>query len=260
MQLLLTTLALLVLAGPNDDPVPAGLRCLQAAYPDSVASITPASLTLVDGTLIPWDDGREKDLATQLTDPDLQDQVATIYPVGKDWKGPPPHGHDPGRARVDAFFRGVYGTTRKAVGAHIVTIRWMPKTTSKKIRVTTIGGVNEKVQAISDEMDRLPKKFRKYAAEPSSWNWRVIKGTDRLSAHSFGIAIDVGVKYSNYWRWDLRKGVKGIPEWRNKFPMEIVEIFERHGFIWGGKWSHYDTMHFEYRPELFHPLCTSAAQ
>jgi hypothetical protein len=32
---------------------------------------------------------------------------------------------------------------------------------------------------------------------------------------------------------------------------ERVEIFERHGFIWGGKWYHYDTMHFEYRPE--HP-------
>ena len=31
---------------------------------------------------------------------------------------------------------------------------------------------------------------------------------------------------------------------------EIVDIFERHGFIWGGKWYHYDTMHFEHRPEL----------
>ncbi|NUM57423.1 MAG: M15 family metallopeptidase, partial [Bdellovibrionaceae bacterium] len=27
--------------------------------------------------------------------------------------------------------------------------------------------------------------------------------------------------------------------------------FESEGFIWGGKWNHYDTMHFEYRPELF---------
>ena len=36
-------------------------------------------------------------------------------------------------------------------------------------------------------------------------------------------------------------------------PHKIVEIFERHGFIWGGKWYHYDTMHFEYRPELLPP-------
>ena len=36
----------------------------------------------------------------------------------------------------------------------------------------------------------------------------------------------------------------------NTLPAEVIDIFERHGFIWGGKWSHYDTMHFEYRPEL----------
>ena len=33
-------------------------------------------------------------------------------------------------------------------------------------------------------------------------------------------------------------------------PTEIVAIFEKHGFIWGGKWYHFDTMHFEFRPEL----------
>jgi hypothetical protein len=39
--------------------------------------------------------------------------------------------------------------------------------------------------------------------------------------------------------------------YRNRVPYEIVEIFERHGFIWGGKWGHFYTMHFEYRPEFF---------
>lgn len=33
-------------------------------------------------------------------------------------------------------------------------------------------------------------------------------------------------------------------------PMQIVDAFERHGFTWGGRWNHYDTMHFEYRQEL----------
>ena len=42
----------------------------------------------------------------------------------------------------------------------------------------------------------------------------------------------------------------GVEDLRNSYPQEIVDIFEKHGFIWGGKWSHFDLMHFEYRPEL----------
>jgi peptidoglycan LD-endopeptidase CwlK len=41
-----------------------------------------------------------------------------------------------------------------------------------------------------------------------------------------------------------------VNAYQNKIPIEIVKIFEANGFIWGGKWWHYDTMHFEYRPEL----------
>jgi len=39
----------------------------------------------------------------------------------------------------------------------------------------------------------------------------------------------------------------------SQIPIQIVRIFEKHGFIWGGYWYHYDTMHFEYRPELLLP-------
>ncbi|MDP3291618.1 MAG: M15 family metallopeptidase, partial [Sulfuricurvum sp.] len=33
-----------------------------------------------------------------------------------------------------------------------------------------------------------------------------------------------------------------------------------HGFIWGGRWYHYDTMHFEYRPELLASSCVATAK
>ena len=36
----------------------------------------------------------------------------------------------------------------------------------------------------------------------------------------------------------------------DRIPKEIVDVFEKYGFIWGGRWYHYDTMHFEYRPEF----------
>jgi hypothetical protein len=65
--------------------------------------------------------------------------------------------------------------------------------------------------------------------------------------HAFGAAIDLNARFGDYWQW--RKG-GGPIVWKNRIPLPIVEIFERHGFIWGGKWYHYDSLHFEYRPEI----------
>jgi hypothetical protein len=30
----------------------------------------------------------------------------------------------------------------------------------------------------------------------------------------------------------------------------VVRYFEDEGFVWGGKWLMFDTIHFEYRPEI----------
>jgi len=75
---------------------------------------------------------------------------------------------------------------------------------------------------------------------------------------TFDLFADKEKGYSNYWRWDLEKS--GLSDaditettplhYQNRIPWEIVLIFEKYGFIWGGKWEHYDTMHFEYRPEM----------
>jgi peptidoglycan LD-endopeptidase CwlK len=76
----------------------------------------------------------------------------------------------------------------------------------------------------------------------------------RLSTHSFGITIDINTDFSNYWQWDNKvwktKGEDMDFPYINRIPLGIVKVFEKHGFIWGGKWYHYDSMHFEYRPEL----------
>ena len=81
---------------------------------------------------------------------------------------------------------------------------------------------------------------------------RNIAGTDRPSAHAFGIAVDIDVGRADYWRWRKPGTAAG---WRNRVPQAIVDAFEAENFIWGGRWYHYDTMHFEYRPELFDPGC-----
>jgi len=94
-----------------------------------------------------------------------------------------------------------------------------------------------------------------------TWCWRTIAGTGNLSPHSYGIAIDIYDRRSpriSYWRFvspDPQKASRW-PElvsheriWQP--PQELVYCFEKHGFVWGGKWYHFDPMHFEYRPEFF---------
>jgi hypothetical protein len=80
-----------------------------------------------------------------------------------------------------------------------------------------------------------------------TYNDRVIAGTSRKSAHAYGIAIDLSVAESAYWRTSTR--------FSNRYPSEIVTAFEAEQFIWGGRWRHFDTMHFEFRPEYFDAEC-----
>jgi hypothetical protein len=87
---------------------------------------------------------------------------------------------------------------------------------------------------------------------------REIDGSSTRSQHAWGMAVDfVPDSYGGrdvYWRWSRvydRDGWHRIPlERRWSPPGAVIEIFERHGFVWGGKWPHFDNMHFEYRPEI----------
>jgi hypothetical protein len=89
------------------------------------------------------------------------------------------------------------------------------------------------------------------------YNWREIRGSSRMSYHSWGLAVDIQPKDPGgkgiYWRWERARDDNWmiLPlERRWKPPDRVIAAFEREGFIWGGKWALYDTMHFEYRPEL----------
>jgi len=87
--------------------------------------------------------------------------------------------------------------------------------------------------------------------------WRDIAGTVIRSPHSYGTAIDILPKSlkgkQTYWLWtsDHTEEWWTVPyEKRWHPPDTVIKAFENHGFIWGGKWPLFDTMHFEYRPEI----------
>lgn len=223
---------------------------LTAAYPAFLARRDGNSLVWRDGKRQAIDDGRgPKTAAERLDAPDLKDMLAQPYPAGT--APPPARDMDPGRARNSDFFTAMYGDCqRDEVGKNLVPVVWLPKKWGKTLQVTRVNGVAERVAAVSAELDQLPARFDVHLFPPAgAYNCRAIAGTERVSPHGLGIAIDISTKQSDYWRWG-KPGVDGQPVYRNRIPQEIVAIFEKHGFIWGGKWYHYDTMHFEYRPEL----------
>ncbi|NOT71161.1 MAG: M15 family metallopeptidase [Hyphomicrobium sp.] len=227
---------------------------LLAGYPGIVTRVDATSVHFADGTTMPLDDGRgPKSFDAWLAAPDIDDMFALAYPAGTP-ATPPAKDADPGRARNAAFFEKVYGDCRKGnVPANLADVVWLPKKSGARIKATRINGVAQKLQAVSDALDALPAAFDVYLKPPAgTYNCRKIAGSTSASAHSYGIAIDIATARADYWRWSGggTAGASGPIRYRNKIPPEIVAIFEQHGFIWGGRWHHYDTMHFEYRPEL----------
>jgi len=224
---------------------------LAAAYPDFVKGRDGDALILKDGTRIKIDDGEAaKSHAAWLARPDLKDMFLYDYPVGAKADAPALN-FDPGRARNEAFFKRMYGDCAKGgVKPDLVTVAWMPKWGGTPLKVTRVNSVARRLEAVVSDLEMLPARFKKYLV-PSGGTYvcRAIAGTDQRSAHGYGIAIDIAVPRSSYWRW-AKGGPNGPVRYRNEIPLEIVTIFEKHGFIWGGRWYHYDTMHFEYRPEL----------
>ena len=223
---------------------------LKSAYPDFIAGIKDNQLMWTDSTKMIFDDNiLNKSHDSLLNFPDIEDQFFYKYPMDSNYIDILFQNYDPGRIRNDAFLKKMYGNTEKEVKENLVEIIWLPSSDSSKLLVSRINGIDKKLEQISQELDNLPDELKKFVIKPAgTFKWRVISGTDRLSAHSFGIAIDINVEYSNYWKWDVDS--KKEFKYKNKIPLQIVKIFEKHGFIWGGKWYHYDTMHFEYRPEL----------
>jgi D-alanyl-D-alanine carboxypeptidase len=228
-------------------------RRLISAYPGIVTSADATTLTFKDGTTLPLDDrGAHKPFSAWLSDPDIEDMMRFPYPAGAPLQ-PPARDVDPGRARNAAFFTKVYGDCRKGeVVKNLVDVVWLPKKSGVRLQITRINGVAGKLQAISEALDKLPAHFDVYLTPPAgTYNCRPIAGTSSLSAHGYGIAIDIATARADYWRWNA--SATKAHTYRNAIPAEIVAIFEAHGFIWGGRWYHYDTMHFEYRPELLSP-------
>lgn len=240
----------LILAA-NAEP-PGGLRALAAAYPEQIAGIGDNTLLWKDGTRMVYDDGVAKRSFEEMLDrTSLKDQMAQPYPAFSRDRSPSSADFDPGRARHEPFFRKMYGASEAEVVSRLRPVRWLGDG-GVTVRMTCVNGADRALAAVSKALEQLDPAFRRFLLPVGgTFNWRAIAGTGRLSPHAFGIALDINPATGQYWRWS--DGPAGPP-----LPWEIVETFERNGFIWGGRWAHLDSFHFEYRPELLPPASPAA--
>ena len=227
------------------------ILCLMMAYPEYIIGIQSgedgkAFIVMKSGRKVLYDDKRQKSHSEKLQNPDLQDSLEQIYPIG-DIKELMDENCDPGRARVYPLLKEVYGRSQAEVKANLKGIR----IGSKQLEFNKNNGALEALKNTINELNSMARnnsKIWSYAFPVNgTFNYRVISGTNQLSPHAFGTAIDLKSDKRDYWKWASRKdGEKRMLS----YPREIVETFEKNNFVWGGKWGHFDTLHFEYRPEI----------
>jgi len=226
---------------PATVEAPAAIGCLTRLYAASAIETADGWALQIGNKIVPFDDHLAKSFDDKLSNPVVKDMFSIRYTPGE-IRPVTVENEDPGRIRIESLFAATYPKN------DLVQIDFA----GQNIRV------HRKVaEAFSRVAKRLEPGRRKYAdfLRPlgGTISDRKIAGTNRTSTHAYGIAIDLNPARAHYWRWSAGR-------WQNKIPQSLVDAFEAEGFIWGGRWAHFDTMHFEYRPELLDAKCYDAAR
>lgn len=223
---------------------------IMMAYSDYIAGVEKTNervyILTAKGNKIIYDDMKVKNSDEKMDNSDIQDVLEEIYPLNMP-KGLSDVNCDPGRFRCYSLLNEVYGNSEHEVNSNLVGV-YAPY---NKYQFNKNNGAAEALGNAMKELKELAAVNSKVGSLIGSingtFNYRVISGTGKLSPHAYAIAIDLASSPSDYWKWASREaGEKRVLY----YPQELVETFEKYNFVWGGKWGHFDTLHFEYRPEV----------
>lgn len=203
-------------------------------------------LIMKSGKKILYDDKRNKTMEEKINNPDLQDMMEESYDLNcinniAD--------NDPGRIRHYQLLKEVYGNTKQQIEINLKNFKFGNKYYAFNDKNNAHANLNKSIKEVVN-ICKVNNGMYKYIYPISgTFNYRIISGTSRLSPHSFGIAIDLASDKSDYWKWASKEaGQKRL----QSYPDSLVKTFENNNFIWGGKWKHFDILHFEYRPEFIY--------
>jgi hypothetical protein len=251
----------------NGEPV---LRAFQKSFPDKISSVAFAEndwTITAGGETFFWAGGRllpraEKD-KTDSYSPHFF-YLVPARPASPDSFTPQQiealRNRSSSQARLERkdtnkSFMGILygGLGRKEIESLLVRVDFL------NARVTVHKDIAEPLKRVEAEIRKWSGTgdFISSIGSIDGYSWRQIAGTQRMSYHSLGLAVDIQPKRLGgkaiYWLWEMERNKDWmlVPlEKRWNPPHHVIEAFEKEGFIWGGKWPVYDNMHFEYRPEL----------
>ncbi|MDR1929226.1 MAG: M15 family metallopeptidase [Treponema sp.] len=160
--------------------------------------------------------------------------------------------------RYPDFFDTLWeARTREEARQNLRTITFLDRTFPvHRALVEKLAKVEARIRAAA-KTDPDVDKWIKEIGSIGAWNWRNVAATVSRSYHSYAAALDIQPArlrgLQTYWQWTADNN----PQWylvpysgRYHPPDAVVKAFEAYGFCWGGKWPLFDTMHFEYRPEI----------
>ena len=253
--------------GPEEDPRVLAFAQSYAALIDSVVVGQDDVVFALAGGRVHFQDGRmlEEGRLERSTD---CDPIFYAYPLGPLTE--PPAAEEVMPTYCTDVQEVLWGRTEKEIRDHGRSISFLDhRMFVNELLIEPLGAVERDIldvarhdPAVAAWVDELDVTY--------SFSNREIAGSETRSQHGWGMAVDlVPRSYGGravYWRWSRvydRDGWDRIPVERRWSPPEaVVEIFESRGFVWGGKWAHFDMIHFEYRPEilLYNRLAATAQQ
>ena len=227
------------------------LLSLMMAYPEYIKGVERGEdgliyIVMQSGASILYDDKKQKSYEQKLADADIEDTLEMLYPI-EDISSLMEGNFDPGRIRSYSLLREVYGASKEAIEGNLSGTGLGSGSGLFNKQNGALQALQEAFKRVSDICAADTSVYGFVYPLGGTYNYRHIAGTGRLSPHAFGIAIDLHSAPEDYWRWASRdKGQRRL----DSYPRELVRAFEDCGFVWGGKWAHFDILHFEYRPEI----------
>ncbi len=168
----------------------------------------------------------------------------------------PPYAPRPVRVSAD-FLDALFGRTEGVRRTHGLSTTFLDHSVFiNRICADALARIETDIRAAAGS-DPAVRRWLDELDIVYSFQTRSISDTGIRSYHAYGLALDLEPRsYGRkqvFWEWTrvwYRQWHRVPLDQRWSPPQPVIETFERHGFVWGGKWTHFDTIHFEYRPEI----------